>query len=378
MGESLVVWSPENLAIRMLNPVAAWMFDSARQGFDEQQMATMLSETFEIPLQTASSDIEKFYAMFAQAPEQRSAPYPEEARDFSRPDTLDAPSETLYLRFGDIRITLLVPARKIEIWRSVFDHVIVDEKISDSTDAQPHYTLSVYPRDEQNFAVNVDEEQWYLVNRIKSAVTVVYWAISKAISSHQQWFAVLHGAALRFENRLVLMPGQGFQGKTTFCAAMLSQGAQYFSDDLVPISDDADNGLVVHPLALPLSIRKGSWDVLRTLGVDIDSATRFFRNGHKIRFMPLAKESVASAMSAEDASFVVPVYSPDVDLEITELSPERTFQYMIGTGSSLGTSIDRERMQRLIEWISRRPAIELRYSDTRRALDAARDFLSKT
>ncbi len=381
MGESLVVWSPQNLAIRMLNPVAAWMFDSARAGFDNEQMATMLSETFEIPLQTASSDVEKFYEMFSVAPHHQSSPSPEEASDFARSDVPgfdDLTQVALHLQFGDVVIKLVVPERKIEIWQTVFGHLIIDEQTADALADEPHYVVSVYPRDEKHFVVAVDDETWYPVNRIKSAITVAYWAISKLISGHRQWFAVLHGAALQFNDRLVLMPGQGFQGKTTFCAALLSQGANYFSDDLVPISDEGDRGLVVHPLALPLSVRKGSWDVLKSLGVDIDSTTRFIRNGHKIRFMPLAKGAVAKAVSAENASFVVPVYSPDVDLEITELSPERVFQYMIGTGSSLGASIDRPRMERLIEWISKRPAIELRYSNTRGALDATRDFLSQS
>jgi len=382
MGESLVVWSTENLLVRVLNPIAAWMFESARQGYSGGDMAKMLSEEFALPIDTATSDVDKFYAMFADSDT--------ETKDVGL-DPLSEPPESKFLtsteadtrnvldlKVDDVWVRIVVNGDKIHLWRGVFNHLVVKESVVQKLAPEPHYTLNSWQYGNKQHYLCLGDDEWYEAENVKTAIAHAYWVIGKSITGHREWFAVLHGAALEFENRLVVMPGEGFQGKTTFCAALLSRGARYFSDDLVPITDDADRGLVVHPLALPLSIRKGSWKVLADLGVNIQDQPRFNRNGHRIRFLPLDADRVASAGDAENAYFVVPKYSPDVELEITSLTPEQVFSHMIGSGTSLGRTIDRPRMQRLIEWISRRPAIEVRYSDTQRALAAVSEFVTGT
>lgn len=380
MGESLVVWSPENLMIRVLNPIAAWMFESTRQGYSSSDMAKMVSEEFALPIDTATSDVDKFYDMFVDPedePRNVGLKPISNPPDDSELDSLEVTHhDALDLKIDDVWVRVFVRGDRISLWQGVFSHLIVSEAVARELSSEPHYTLTSWKFSKTQHFLRLGDDEWYEAAGVKSAIAAAYWAIGKSITGHREWFAVLHGAALEFENRLVVMPGQGLQGKTTFCAAMLSQGARYFSDDLVPITDDADRGLVMHPLALPLSIRRGSWDVLADLGVNILEQPRFKRNGFRIRFLPLDAQCVAEAADADEACFVVPKYTPDSELEISPLTPEQVFGYMVGSGTSLGRSIDRERMARLVDWISRRPAIEVRYSDTRRALAGVREFLA--
>jgi hypothetical protein len=61
----------------------------------------------------------------------------------------------------------------------------------------------------------------------------------------------VHAGVVSIGERLLVAPGRSFAGKTTLVAALVREGAHYYSDEYAPI--DADG--LVHPYPRPLSLR---------------------------------------------------------------------------------------------------------------------------
>jgi len=61
----------------------------------------------------------------------------------------------------------------------------------------------------------------------------------------------IHAGVVAHQGRTIIIPGMSFSGKTTLVAALVREGATYFSDEFAVLDD---NGLV-HPYAKTLSLR---------------------------------------------------------------------------------------------------------------------------
>lgn len=64
----------------------------------------------------------------------------------------------------------------------------------------------------------------------------------------------LHAGAVSFDGVGILILGDSFSGKTTLVHEFVNAGADYFSDDCVPVS----NSGLIHPFAIPMSVRVGN------------------------------------------------------------------------------------------------------------------------
>jgi hypothetical protein len=61
----------------------------------------------------------------------------------------------------------------------------------------------------------------------------------------------IHAGVVGHHGRTIVLPGASFAGKTTLVAALVRQGATYYSDEFAVLDDDG----FVRPYAKPLSIR---------------------------------------------------------------------------------------------------------------------------
>jgi hypothetical protein len=61
----------------------------------------------------------------------------------------------------------------------------------------------------------------------------------------------VHAGAVAHRGHAIVIPGKTYSGKTSLVAALVSAGAEYYSDEYAPLDE---HGLV-HPFAKPLSLR---------------------------------------------------------------------------------------------------------------------------
>ncbi|MDQ4121822.1 MAG: hypothetical protein M3209_10300 [Acidobacteriota bacterium] len=106
------------------------------------------------------------------------------------------------------------------------------------------------------------------------ALHLIEIALRLTVAEFSPNLVFVHAGAVAFEDSAVIVPGMSRTGKTTLTAALVREGAIYYSDEYA-IFDE--NG-VLHPFPKPLSVREPA-----ALGKQIDRSVEAFggRQGTK-------------------------------------------------------------------------------------------------
>lgn len=175
--------------------------------------------------------------------------------------------------------------------------------------------------------------------------------------------ALLHASAVRIDGRTVLLAGESGSGKTTLTAALVAAGADFLGDDLVALNRD---GRRVLGLPTALSIKEGSWPVVRELFPELADQPVLVSRGIAIRYLPLAFAREGLTEWEEASTLVFPSYEPDAKLSCAQLSPEAALALLIRSGTDPdGTP---RRIAPLARFASETPAIQLVYGDLKSAV----------
>ncbi len=111
-------------------------------------------------------------------------------------------------------------------------------------------------------------------NDLEKALHLIEIALRLTVAEFSPHLVFVHAGAVAFEDSAVIVPGMSRTGKTTLTAALIREGAVYYSDEYA-IFDE--NGFL-HPFPKPLSVRE-PW----ALGKQIDQSVETFggRQGTK-------------------------------------------------------------------------------------------------
>jgi hypothetical protein len=80
------------------------------------------------------------------------------------------------------------------------------------------------------------------------------------LTDHSHGGLLFHAAALAWQGRGLMLPGQIGAGKTTLAAWLVTKGCDYLTDELVFMPDGAQT---MQAFSRPLNLKKGSWRVLQ-------------------------------------------------------------------------------------------------------------------
>jgi hypothetical protein len=118
----------------------------------------------------------------------------------------------------------------------------------------------VTPADQGSGIVFRDEEDLGRSRRPARVLGKLIWAINRQVIDRTADPVLLHAsAAADADGRVVLLPAPMESGKTTLVTGLLDRGMHYLTDEASLVEPD----LAVRGFAKPLSIDRGSWDVLR-------------------------------------------------------------------------------------------------------------------
>lgn len=116
---------------------------------------------------------------------------------------------------------------------------------------------------EQRFEVRHDAQidEWILKYRERELlrrqnpkwiIDILRSALRQRVAENTVERVFIHAGAVAWNERLILLPGKSFAGKTTLTAELVKAGAVYYSDEFAMVDE---NGLV-HPYQKPLSMRR--------------------------------------------------------------------------------------------------------------------------
>lgn len=97
------------------------------------------------------------------------------------------------------------------------------------------------------------------------AFPMLEWGLNWCVTTQVHHCLLFHAAVVANGERALVMPGPPGSGKSTLCAALVTQGWRLLSDEMAVL--DLESGLI-HGLARPVSLKNESIPALRALAPD--------------------------------------------------------------------------------------------------------------
>lgn len=185
----------------------------------------------------------------------------------------------------------------------------------------------------------------------------LWHSILECIHPNVQWRALMHGAALARNGIGVALAGPSGSGKTTLAAGLVSRGFDYLSDDAVPLSEP--DGEIV-PWPLPLSIKPGSMELLKSRFPELGNAPAYSTKGTEARLLvPAAKVWDATAVKLR--TLIFPRFTEGAAPKQRRLSQFEAIQNLLIDRVWLGYPITEARVKSFLDWLDDTPAYALFY-----------------
>jgi hypothetical protein len=191
----------------------------------------------------------------------------------------------------------------------------------------------------------------------------------------RDYIAVLHAAAVSCNGLQVLMPGKGGFGKTTLAAALMAKGCHCLADDIVPLlSSDGE----VAPLSTSLCIKQGSLSLLEPFYPKIRQLPALYRNGQVVRYLPLkSPKDVVNPVCTIDY-IIYPKRDSNTKPGLHPLTVEQAFERLVASQPWLDGQGYEEKVEQLVDWVSKTPAFEMTYHHLDQACDMVMGFLCQS
>jgi hypothetical protein len=148
-------------------------------------------------------------------------------------------------------------------------------------------------------------------------------------------------------------------GKSTLAAYLVSQGFELLTDEPALLHLGTCS---VSPLPLPISLKQGSWPVLRNEWPQLASAPTHVRSdGTKIRLLHPPKDHLATK-PRRLTHIIFPEYRPSSAANAERLSPLSALRLLNEGGMVLAPRLARDNFEAFLRLISLTPAYAIRYA----------------
>jgi len=174
-------------------------------------------------------------------------------------------------------------------------------------------------------------------------------------------FAAIHAAALARNGLCFLIPGESGQGKSTLSAALAAAGFRLLGDDTIVLARET-----LEARAIPFSIclKEGSWPLLASrFPALVERPVHLRGDGKIVRYLApgqghdWAKPSFQTPVDG----IVLLARGTGQTPGIVPLDPVVAFPRFLQDFYPLSGGLDAARVEQLVQWVSGRRCLELRY-----------------
>jgi len=185
----------------------------------------------------------------------------------------------------------------------------------------------------------------------------------------------IHAGAVSKGDQCILLPAVSGSGKSTLTAALLNEGYNYCTDDLVILSKDT---LRIRSVPVSLGIKAGSWPILATLFPIIDELPTFTRMDNKqVRYLPPPANALNNDHKKSYAvkHIVFPSYNANVPMNISPVSTSDSLCRLTEAGYDVGGHLEISHVDNLVEWVSGMTCYTLEYNNLSDAISEIKKLL---
>lgn len=130
-----------------------------------------------------------------------------------------------------------------------------------NVELNPSSGLRRYYRPQVNFSFN--GLQPFAPLPVDQCLPLMEWGLNWCVSTHFHQCLIIHAAVVEKYGKSLVLPGQPGSGKSTLCAALVTQGGfRLLSDELTLI--DPDTGRIL-PNPRPVSLKNRSIDIVKEI-----------------------------------------------------------------------------------------------------------------
>jgi hypothetical protein len=162
------------------------------------------------------------------------------------------------------------------------------------------------------------------------------------------YLLALHAGGIARQGRAMLLVGESRSGKTTLTAAMLGEGWDYLSDDMILMERDS---LDAKAVPCSLGIKPGGWELLASRFPGCKSPRQHLRaDGQVVGYFspPLPQRGFVLPRTVQ--WIVFPYLSPAAPGNVRALGPLEGLQRLMSHCCGIPSALRPEDIHRLIEW----------------------------
>lgn len=225
------------------------------------------------------------------------------------------------------------------------------------SDRPARWRLSGQPTGD-GWAIHINDRRLFSVQHGRQLGLGLLHAARSLLYSGGKYDVAFHAAMVAFDNCGMMLCAPREYGKSTLAAYLVTQGFDFLTDE--PALLDLDSWSV-SPVRLPISLKEGSWPILRQhLPQLADAPVHMRSDGTRIRMVHPSQQCY-SLQTRPLTHIVFPQYVASSSAEVESLSPLHTLRLLSEGGLLLTKRFVRKDFEAFLQSIRRTPAYRLQY-----------------
>lgn len=384
LSDELVLFAEESGRLYRANATAALIWHGLRSGLKRRDLVTLLTEAFDISREKITLDVDKVLSQWRSNGLLDSDPLPLEAFNHSADDhlpsaeytrTIPPPNqkgiETFY-RILDGKIALRLPGiKEAELVHPIIAHLKTPKLTKCDLELEVRRSTDHYVLLRDGSPVDWCDDDRGLAPLVHANILVIAYELSNCLTG-------IHAAAVVWKDHCILMPALSGSGKSTLTGALVGNGFQYCSDDMVLLTQKP---VKMRSAAVSIGLKSGSWDLLSKYHPILASLPTHIRNdGRSIRYLPPpTNEFINNPTTMLTISHIVfPSYQSDRKATLRSISQADGLCRIAEAGYDVHGGLSVARVQQLVDWIAKIPCYEFHYSNLGKAVNALKNLLRKS
>lgn len=364
LDDHLVLLKKNASSVQILNPLAKLIWQFKKDGISNQHIAEEISNAFSIPIELAQQDIKSINAQWLlDLSTSNEKSLQKEPLPFNKHLRSSQGENCIFFAFPRINIKLTLDSTVIaEKIRKILSHAYVSKVTSIDLQLDIFY--------EENHYIIVKDNQILEQCETENQTTLmVFHHIVDFVCKQENWLTILHSAGVSWQGSGIIFPALGGSGKTTLAAALLKNGFEYINDDVIPLI--RQTGELI-PLPTNLSIKSGSWMLLKPFYPELEDLEVFGTPERKVKYLPPPSCNFSSSLYAR--CIILPNYQTGASAELEQLTAVSALQAIIEGESLLRLPLEKDDIAGLIEWLKPLSCYRITYDDLDPAVKLLRQF----
>jgi hypothetical protein len=233
-----------------------------------------------------------------------------------------------------------------------------------------HLELSRPPSEALRLEIDRTGEEWRVLHGSKvlgscrdlqSLPPMVQGILSSVALRHHDFLLALHAGGIAWADKVMLLVGKSRSGKSTLTAALLGEGWDYLSDDMILIERES---LDAKSMPCSLGIKPGGWELLASRFPRREPPRQHLRaDGQSVGYLSPPPPRRGFLLPRTVQWIVFPSLSPAEPGNLQALSPLEGLQRLVTHCCGIPSALQPGDIRRLIEWSAGVSWFELKVGD---------------